>query len=92
MKIKIEIGPLGSDAKAVCATYLFTRPEITDEGIYNCAFSMPNKKEDLVKILEASINSCLAKFEKDSNDAIDKIIEKCLPKLDEFNKMCGIGE
>lgn len=88
MRFEIRINQGLEDQEPVLVVLLFTKKDEEylngcEEGIYNCASTMPKDTRELISIIENGVNACMQTYEKEMEQVIKDIIEKNRPKIDQ---------
>lgn len=97
MRFEIRIDYQIEITQAIVLVLLFTRDDEYylnggDEGIYNCASTIPDNTEALISIIEKSVNACIETFEKESETKWNEMkkmmdeVQKSLEQVIEFHK------
>jgi hypothetical protein len=89
MRFEIKINQRSEDEMPVLVVLLFTRKDEEylngcEDGIYNCASTLPDDRKALLSIVEQSANACLEEYNADIKEKIDNFIKKYQPTLDDL--------
>ena len=92
MRVELRVDQESPDEQPVLITVLYTRSEEeylngSEEGIYNCASTMPTNTKQLISVIEQSINGCLKTHFEKCIEIFDDLMKKNTPMMEEVHKL-----